>query len=200
MNEQDYNPRSHAQKYLQESADLKQKVAQHCLESIIAAAGLITEAFQARKKVLLCGNGGSAADCQHMAAEFVSVLNKEFRRPGLPAIALTTDTSFITAFTNDFGFDGVFAQQVETLGVAGDVLIGISTSGTSPNVVRALEAARAGGLRTITLTGQGGQLNQLADVSIAVPGSETQHIQEAHLAIEHLICELVEKQLFPGAP
>jgi len=196
MNDQIEDPRNHARKYLQDSADLKHQVAQQCVDSIVAAAELIAGAFQAKNKVLLCGNGGSAADCQHMAAEFVGVLNKEFRRPGLAAIALTTDTSFLTAFTNDFGFEGVFAQQVETLGTSGDVLIGISTSGNSPNVVRAVEAARALGLRTIALTGSGGQLAQLADITIAVPGDATQHIQEAHLAIEHLICELVEKQIF----
>lgn len=188
--------RDRVQAYLERSAAIKRAVAENCTDSIIAAAELIAGAFKAKNKVLLCGNGGSAADCQHMAAEFVGVLNKEFRRPGLAAIALTTDTSFLTAFTNDFGFEGVFAQQVETLGNAGDILIGISTSGNSPNVVRAIEAAQARGLGTIALTGSSGQLTQMADVSIAVPGTETQHIQEAHLAIEHLICELVEKQVF----
>src|SRR5207245_1012587 len=138
-----------AQAYLRESADITMKVAALCLDSILATANLIAEAFKNGNKVLLCGNGGSAADCQHMAAEFVGVLRKEFPRAGLPAIALTTDTSFLTAYTNDCGFDNVFARQVETLGRAGDALIGISTSGNSPNVVRAVETARGAGIRTI---------------------------------------------------
>ena len=193
---QDLAPRDFIHAYLHKSAELKREVADKCGDAILAAVEEIAGAFRSGHKILLCGNGGSAADCQHMAAEFVGVLNKEFRRPGLAAIALTTDTSFLTAFTNDFGFEGVFAQQVETLGNAGDILIGISTSGNSPNVVRAMEAAQARGLGTIALTGSSGQLTQVADVSVAVPGTETQHIQEAHLAIEHLICELVEKQVF----
>jgi len=189
-------PRDRIQAYLRQSADLKRVVAEDCADSILAAANLIADTFRAGKKILLCGNGGSAADCQHMAAEFVGVLNKDFRRAGLPAIALTTDTSFMTAYANDFGFDGVFEHQVETLGNPGDVLIAISTSGNSANVVRAVEAARARGLQTITLTGRGGSVTALANVSVAVPSNDTQHIQEAHLAIEHLICELVEKQIF----
>jgi D-sedoheptulose 7-phosphate isomerase len=127
-----------------------------------------------------------------MAAEFVGVLRKDFKRPGLPAIALTTDTSFLTAYTNDWGFDGVFEHQVEALGRSGDVLIGISTSGNSANVIRAVEAAQTIGIRTVVLTGDGERLPTMADVVISVPSADTQHIQEAHLAIEHVICELVE--------
>jgi D-sedoheptulose 7-phosphate isomerase len=182
--------------YLHESADLKRQVAETCTDSILAAARLIAEAFRAGGKVLLCGNGGSAADCQHMAAEFVSLLRTTFERPGLPAVALTTDTSFLTAYANDFGFEGVFARQVQALGRAGDVLIGISTSGNSKNVVRAVEAAREGGLRTVVLTGGGGKLPSMADVAVSVPSTETQHIQESHLTVEHLICDLVEQHLF----
>ena len=111
-----------ARQYLAASADLKQKVADECLDSIIAAANLIAETFRAGGKVLLCGNGGSAADCQHVAAEFVSVLSQDFKRPGLPAIALTTDSSFLTAYTNDFGYEGVFERQVQALGKPGDLL------------------------------------------------------------------------------
>jgi D-sedoheptulose 7-phosphate isomerase len=159
---------------------------------------VIVQAFRAGGKLLLCGNGGSAADCQHMAAEFVSRLTKTFERPGLPAIALTTDSSFLTAYANDCGFDGVFERQVQALGQPGDVVLGISTSGNSPNVVRAVRRARAAGLRSIALTGDGGLLGSLADVAIAVPSTDTQHIQEAHLAIEHLICWLVERELFPS--
>jgi len=182
--------------YLRASAHIKERTAEVCEDAIIAAAHLIAQIFRADAKLLLCGNGGSAADCQHMAAEFVSRLTKSFERPGLPAIALTTDTSFLTAFANDCGFDGVFERQVQALGRRGDVLIGISTSGNSPNVVRAVRRARAEGLGSVVLTGADGELAGLADVAISVPSTDTQHIQEAHLAIEHLICWLVERDLF----
>jgi D-sedoheptulose 7-phosphate isomerase len=182
--------------YLLESAETKRQVAEKCVHLILAAADLITATFREGGKVLLCGNGGSAADCQHMATEFVSRLTKEFERPGLPAIALTTDSSFLTAFANDCGFEGVFARQVQALGKPADVLIGISTSGNSTNVIRAIEAARAAKMRTIVLTGNGGRLAEMADIVIAVPSGNTQHIQEAHLAIEHLLCYLVELHLF----
>jgi phosphoheptose isomerase len=184
--------------YLRESADVKRRTAEACEDAIVAAADLIVRAFRADAKVLLCGNGGSAADCQHMAAEFVSRLSKSFERPGLPAIALTTDSSFLTAFANDFGFDGVFERQVQALGRPGDVLIGISTSGNSPNVIQAVRRARSHDLRSVVLTGAHGELASLGDVAILVPSTDTQHIQEAHLAIEHLICWLVERELFPS--
>jgi phosphoheptose isomerase len=190
--------RETARAYLQESADIKRRTAEECEDAILAAADLIAQTFRAGAKLLLCGNGGSAADCQHMATEFVSRLTKNFARPGLPAIALTTDTSFLTAFANDCGFDGVFERQVQALGRPGDTLLGISTSGNSPNVVRAVRAARTAGLRSIVLTGAGGLLASLADVAIAVPTTDTQHIQETHLAIEHLICWFVERDLFPA--
>ena len=182
--------------YLAESAAIKRLTADACAESIVTAAGVIIESFRAGGKLLICGNGGSAADCQHMAAEFVSRLTKDFERPGLPAIALTTDSSFLTAYANDCGFDGIFARQVQALGRPGDVLLGISTSGNSPNVIQAVELARATGLRTVSLTGSGGRLGKLVDVAIAVPNDDTQHIQETHLAVEHLLCLLVERALF----
>jgi phosphoheptose isomerase len=191
----DYH-RKKARTYLLESAETKRQVADKCIDSILAAAELMAETFRAGGKVLLCGNGGSAADCQHMATEFVSRLTKEFERPGLPAIALTTDTSFLTAFANDCGFEGVFARQVQVLGKVPDVLIGISTSGNSMNVIRAIEAARAAKMRTIALTGSSGRLAALADIAIAVPSGNTQYVQEAHLGIEHLLCYLVELHLF----
>lgn len=187
-----------ARAYLRESAEVKVRVAAECAGAILAAADIIVGAFRSGGKVLLCGNGGSAADCQHMAAEFVSRLTKDVVRPGLPAIALTTDTSFLTAFANDCGFDGVFARQVEALGRPGDVLVAISTSGGSVNVIRAVSAGRAANVRAIALTGPGGPLATMADVVISVPSSDTQHIQEAHLAIEHLICGLVEREMFPA--
>src|SRR5262245_36203304 len=182
--------------HLLQSAEIKRQTAASCAGSIAKAADLIAGAFLTGGKLLLCCNGGSASDCQHMAAEFVSRLSKDLDRRALPAIALTTDTSFLTAFSNDCGFEGVFERQVEALGSAGDVLIGISTSGNSANVIRAVEAARKRDIRTIALTGNGGRLSAMADVPIAVPSSDTQYIQEAHLAVEHTLCELVEFILF----
>jgi len=190
------NREDRARTHLLASIEVKRHVLENCLPQILAAADLITEAFRATGKLLLCGNGGSAADCQHMAAEFVSRLTKDFERPALPAIALTTDTSFLTAYANDLDFQGIFARQIEALGKPGDVLLGISTSGGSLNVIRAVEAARQQNLKTVTLTGNSGTLARMADVGIAVPSSNTQHIQESHLAIEHILCDLVERTLF----
>jgi phosphoheptose isomerase len=188
--------------HLLQSAEIKRQTVASCAGSIAKAAEVIAGAFVSSGKLLLCGNGGSAADCQHLAAEFVSRLSKDLDRRALPAIALTTDTSFLTAFSNDCGFEGIFERQVEALGSAGDVLIGISTSGNSSNVLRAIEAARKKDMHTITLTGNGGRLSAMADIAIAVPSSDTQYIQEAHLAVEHIVCELVEFVLFrePGVP
>lgn len=190
--------RAHARAYLLESADVKRSTADNCIDSILAAARILSRVFRSGGKLLLCGNGGSAADCQHMATELVSRLTKDLERAALPAIALTTDTSFLTAFANDSGFDGVFERQVQAHGRPGDVLIGISTSGNSANVLRAVAAARGQGMHTIVLTGiGGGRVAALAETVIAVPSADTQHIQEAHLAIEHLLCYLVERDLFP---
>lgn len=176
---------------------VKQQVVEQCLDSILIAADLITHTFRLGGKLLLCGNGGSAADCQHMASELVSRLTKAFERPGLPAIALTTDTSYLTAFTNDCGYEGVFERQVQALGKPQDILIGISTSGNSPNIIRAITKANEREILTIALTGnKGGQLLGIARQSIVVPSTDTQYIQESHLAIEHILCDLVEQQLF----
>ena len=188
-------PRSVAlvQERLRESARVKELVAHECAHDILQAAEVIGQTFRSGGKVLFCGNGGSAADCQHLASEFVSVLQKDRARPALPAIALTTDTSFLTANANDFGFENVFSRQVEALGKKGDVLVGISTSGVSVNVLAALRQARRAGLRTIVFTGEsGGKMNDLGDVIIKVPSESTQHVQEAHIAIGHVICEVVE--------
>lgn len=182
--------------HLLESADIKRKIVENGLEKIVEAASMIASALQAGGKLLLCGNGGSAADCQHMAAEFVNRLSKDFERPGLKAIALTTDTSFLTAYGNDFGFDGVFARQVETIGSPGDILIGISTSGHSKNIIRAMESAHSLRMKTIAFTGSDGQLTKMAHLSISIPSTSTQHIQECHLAVEHIICDLVERFIF----
>jgi D-sedoheptulose 7-phosphate isomerase len=187
--------------HLLQSAEIKRQTAASCARSIAEAAEVIAGGFLSGGKLLLCGNGGSAADCQHMAAEFVSRFSKDLERRALPALALTTDTSFLTAFSNDCGFEGIFERQVEALGSAGDVLIGISTSGNSPNVIRAVETAKKRNIGTIALTGNGGgRLTAMADVVMAVPSADTQYIQEAHLAVEHILCELVESIIFrdPG--
>ena len=183
--------------HLRTSAEVKLATLAQERDAIVAAAQLIAAAFRGGGKLLLCGNGGSAADCQHLAAELVSLLSKEYPRPGLPAIALTTDSSILTAYANDFGFEGVFSRQVEALGRPGDVLIGITTSGGSVNVVRALETAATRGLRTIALTGQAGLRGATADQVIRVPHTSTMYIQETHLAIEHLLCGMVERLLYP---
>ena len=189
-----------ARMYLEEMADTARRTAEACTEDIALAAELLVNALLDGGRILLCGNGGSAADSQHLAAEFVSTLTVDNRRPAIPALALTTDTSILTAIANDFGFEGVFARQVEALGRAGDVLIGISTSGNSTDVLRAFDEAKAKGVRTIALTGQdGGGLAPIADVAIRVPSRETSHIQECHIAIGQLLAALVEDSLFPSA-
>ena len=188
-----------ARSHLMVSAEVTRHTAEVCLESIAAAAEMMAASFRAGGKLLLCGNGGSAADCQHLAAELVSIMEKEFQRPAIPAIALTTDTSFLTAFSNDFGYERVFERQVQAHGKPGDVLIGISTSGNSPNVLCAVEAAQGLGMKTIGLTGNGGRLASVADLAISIPSSDTQQIQETHLAVEHILCDLVECHLFDKA-
>ncbi len=176
---------------LQESIQTKQKVLQSLVPVIAQAADLIITSLEAGKKVLLCGNGGCAADCQHVAAELVGKLF--VKRRALPAISLTTDTSNLTALANDFGYDVVFSRQLEALGQAGDVLIAISTSGNSPNVLEAVKTARTMGIRSIALSGRGGgALHKAVDLSIVVPSENTQRIQESHLTIEHILCELIE--------
>lgn len=183
--------------HLLASAETKRQVAERYLDPILAAADLIAKSFRRGDKLMLCGNGGSAADCQHMGAELVSRLTKDFERSGLPAIALTTDTSFLTAYANDIEYGGVLAQQVQALGKpGGDTLIGMSTSGNSLNVIPALETATAANIHAIVPTGNGGRLSKIADIAIAVPSGNTQYIQEAHLAIQHILCDLVERILF----
>ena len=182
---------------LMESAEVKRRAAETCLDEIRRAVDLVATSFKNGGKLLLCGNGGSAADCQHIATEFVSSFDKNLIRPALPAISLTTDTSFLTANANDFGIEGVFARQVEALGRSGDVLIAISTSGNSANVVRAVEMAGSLKMTTIGFTGASeSKLADLADVAIQVPSDDTQHIQEAHIAIGHILCGLVEQIIY----
>ena len=166
------------------------------LQCVAAAAERITRTFRAGGKVLLAGNGGSAADAQHLAGELVSRF--AYDRPGLPAFALTTDTSVLTAIGNDYGYERLFARQVEAVGSAGDVFFGISTSGRSPNVLNALDVARAKGLATVGMTGHaGGQMPARSDYLLRVPSDSTPRIQEGHIAIGHAICQIIEAQIFP---
>jgi D-sedoheptulose 7-phosphate isomerase len=161
---------------------------------IDAAGNIIWKALKAGNKILLCGNGGSAADAQHIAAELVG--RYEQQRRAFPAISLATDTSALTAVSNDYGFEGVFARQVEALAVAGDVLIAISTSGKSPNIVKAADQARALGCKTIALTGCSGEpLSSHCDLSVVVPSNRTSRVQEAHITIGHLWCEMIDQAL-----
>lgn len=190
--------RKKAQEHLSKSIKVKQVTLEKCMESILAGAQLVVDTFLSGGKVLLCGNGGSAADAQHVAAEFVNALDKNLIRPTLPAFALTTDSSVLTSFSNDFGFEGVFERQVQGLGKPNDLLIGISTSGNSKNVIRAMIAANKIKMHTLALTGNSGKLSKIADVAISIPSNNTQYIQEAHLTVEHIICELVEHYLFVG--
>jgi D-sedoheptulose 7-phosphate isomerase len=158
-------------------------------------ARLCVDALHAGNKLLIAGNGGSAADAQHLAAEFVSRFY--FDRPGLAAIALTTDTSALTAIGNDYGFERLFSRQVDALGRKGDVFIGLSTSGNSPNVLAALDECRARGIATVGLTGQGGgKMAALCDHCLRMPSTETPKIQEGHIIVGHIICALVERAMF----
>jgi D-sedoheptulose 7-phosphate isomerase len=187
-----------ARAYLLEAADAIRAVEAAALDDVVAAADLLIDALRAGGKLLICGNGGSAADAQHLATEFVSTLTLDHPRPSIPAIALTTDTSLLTAIANDFGVEGIFERQVASLAAPGDVLIAISTSGASANVVRAARRARDLGAAVVALTGaSGGALAPEADVAIRVPSDVTAHIQEAHLAVEQLLALLVERALYP---
>lgn len=182
--------------HLERSAEVKAKAAEECAEAAAEAASMIAVSLADGGTLMLCGNGGSAGDAQHIAAEFVATLDHARPRPGLRALALTTDTSFLTAYSNDFGYQDIFARQVETLGRSGDVLIGISTSGNSGNVVAAMEKAKSMGMKTIALTGaSGGKLKAVADLTIAVPADQTALIQETHIALGHAITASVETAL-----
>ncbi|MDQ3486799.1 MAG: SIS domain-containing protein [Acidobacteriota bacterium] len=168
-----------------------QRVLEGSLEPVVAAAAAIRDALSAGGKLLIFGNGGSAADAQHMAAELMGRFERE--RAALAAVALTTDTSILSAIGNDYGFDGVFARQVEGLGRRGDVALGISTSGGSVNVVAALDAARSRGLKTIALTGRdGGAVGRAADIHVNVPDESTARVQEVHTTLIHALCDLIE--------
>ena len=181
---------------LQESARVKLATADTLAETASLAAVKIAQALKEGGKIMFCGNGGSAGDSQHLAAEFVATLDHRKPREGLAAIALTTDSSLITAFSNDFGFEGIFDRQVETLGQAGDVLFAISTSGNSENVLRAAQVAQKKDILVIALTGQsGGKIAAHADILLNVPSDKTMHIQESHIALGHAITAAVEAEL-----
>lgn len=182
---------------LNESSATKKEMIKECLSDILKIVDILAESFKRGNKLLLCGNGGSAADCQHIAAELVIRLSHDIKRPALPAIALTTDTSNLTAGGNDIGFENVFARSVEGLGNKGDVLLAISTSGNSPNVIKAVLTAKGKNMHTIGfLGGTGGKLKSEVDQAIIIPSSNTQRIQEGHITAAHIICELVERELY----
>lgn len=184
-------------RHFSDSAQTKLAAVDALAQPIVRATELMVECLLASGKILACGNGGSAADSQHFAAEMLNRFERE--RPGLPAIALTTDTSTITAIGNDYHFDDIFSKQVRALGQAGDVLLGISTSGNSRNVIRAIEAAHERGIVCVALNGrEGGEITGLLsgqDVNICVPGSSTARIQEVHGIVIHCLCDLIDYQL-----
>ncbi len=180
--------------YFEESCKVKLDFLEKNYENLEKTIEKITECLKRGNKILICGNGGSAADSQHFAAELVGRFKLE--RKGVPAIALTTDTSILTAIGNDYGFNKIFERQVEALGEEGDLLVGISTSGNSENVIRAVEKAKEKGIYTIGLLGKnGGKLKDLVDLPLIVPSNDTPRIQECHVLIYHIICEEVEKKL-----
>jgi D-sedoheptulose 7-phosphate isomerase len=192
------DPQSLIAQFVAESIRVKSEFFQAQASLVAETSRKIADALRKRQKILLFGNGGSAADAQHIAAEFVGRFLPN--RVALPAISLATDTSALTALGNDYGFNTVFSRQIEALGNAGDVAIGISTSGNSPNVVEALDAARKRGLMTIGFTGEdGGQMNGRADVLFRVPSRMTPRIQETHITLGHVLCELIDRELFPDA-
>ncbi len=182
-------------KILEESIRIKKDFIEKNISKIIFLAKKIADAFSNGRKLLICGNGGSAADSQHIAAEFINRFRIE-RRP-LPAIALTTDTSVITSIANDYSFDRIFSKQIEAIGKTGDILLAISTSGESENVIQAVLSAKKMGIYTSAFTGKdGGRLLKIADLSLKVESSETERIQEVHIMTAHIICHLVEVLLF----
>ena len=191
---EDHDDRSLLAAHVEEGIGVRRRLPDACGSEVLAAARAVRRTLQQGGALLICGNGGSAAASQHLAAEFVGALDPAVTRRGLPAVALTTDPSIITAVGNDFGLGAVFERQVEALGRAGDTLLAISTSGQSENVVRAARRARAARMTVVGLTGaDGGALAACCDVCIRVPSNRTQQVQEAHLAIAHVVCALVER-------
>lgn len=182
---------------LAESAETKVNIQNECMNDINSAVDLLVNTYKNGNKLLLCGNGGSAADCQHIATELMIRLNHKINRPAMPAIALTTDSSNMTAGGNDIGFENVFARNVEGLGQEGDVLLAISTSGNSSNVVKAVKKAKEKGMKVLGfLGGTGGELLTQVDIAVKIPSYNTQRIQEGHITVAHIICELLEFELY----
>jgi D-sedoheptulose 7-phosphate isomerase len=182
-------------KIFEESAQVKVKFARENAEKIVEVVQLIAQAFRDGKKVLIFGNGGSAMDASHIAAEFVNRFLME--RPPLPAIALNTDVAVLTSISNDYDYSQVFSKQLSALGQEGDVVIGISTSGNSLNVIKAIEVAKKNGMKTVVLTGgAGGKLANMADYAFTVPTKHTPRIQETHITLGHTICQMVDEELF----
>ena len=182
---------------LESSLRVKRNFVESNIEVIIKCADMITACISSDHKILIFGNGGSAADAQHLAAEFVNRFKIE--RPPLAAIALTTDTSLLTSIGNDYHFEDTFSKQIQGLGRKNDIAWGLSTSGNSANVIKAIKSAKAKGLKTIGMTGRGGELAACADQVIAADSDDTPRIQEAHITIGHILCELVDRQLYPEA-
>lgn len=184
-----------------ESIETKQKLLTECIDDIEKASTILVNCLKNKNKILLCGNGGSAADAQHIAAELIIRYKSSNERSAIPAISLSTDTSVLTACGNDYGFDYIFSRQIEGLGVEGDALIAISTSGNSTNVIHAIKIAKSKNLKIIVLTGQDGgimakEMLSYIDVIIKVPSNVTARIQESHILIGHIFCENIEKNLF----
>ena len=178
------------------SINVKNRILETCIEDIHDAADIMKTAIKAGNKIIWCGNGGSAADAQHMSAELMGGLTTHDRQP-IASISLTTDTSFITAWSNDTDYSSIFSRQIEGLGNTGDVLIAISTSGNSINVINAVNTAKDKNIKAVILSGQtGGMMSALGDVRICIPSIDTQRIQEGHLLVEHILCEFVESSLF----
>ena len=180
---------------INDSIDVKTKILENCVNDIESASEVLIKAVKDGKKILWCGNGGSAADAQHMAAELMGGL-RSHDRSAIASLALTTDTSFITAWSNDTDFETIFSRQIEAIGNKGDVLIAISTSGNSKNVIRAIETAKEKRIRVIVLTGKsGGNMANSGNINICIPSDDTQRIQEGHLMVEHILCESVESSI-----
>ncbi len=187
---------AYIKKHFEKTIETKQKILQDeaLMNSIVEAAELCISALNNGNKIIFAGNGGSAADSQHLAAEFVSRFN--FDRPGLPSIALTTDTSMLTAIGNDYGFLQLFARQIQANGQAGDVYFGISTSGNSANILESVTMAKSMGIKTVALCGNKGKLPEVCDMALQVPSGSTPYIQESHISIGHIICGIVEEVMF----
>lgn len=195
----DLRSRQAVVEYFSASAEALRATGEVCADELLVTGEVLASAVRNGGKLLLAGNGGSAADAQHFAAELVGRLGRDFERPAIPAIALSTDTSILTAYANDYDFEGVFARQVEALGRPGDALLLLSTSGRSPNLLRAAAMAERGGVQRIGLLGgDGGWLLALVDRAVVVPGADTLQIQECQSAVIHVLCSLIERSLHDG--